>query len=158
MSLTIVRSTLQHYASRGSFRSFSEVATRGRVAAFEFIWWRDVKFRVSYAPSTRTLTFVDLLPEVPARSEMDRRFRAFIASRSDKSLPDHRRVDLRRMRVAVTNRRGAISLRVVLMPRHLEYGVRRAVHLVHDVLMDFLNESQYVDYCIAHFNMNPEMA
>jgi hypothetical protein len=26
------------------------------------------------------------------------------------------------------------------------------------VLMDFLNDSQYVEYNIEHFNLNPEMA
>jgi hypothetical protein len=60
--------------------------------------------------------------------------------------------------VSVVNRAGALSLRVVLSPRHLEYGVKKAIHLVHDVLMDFLNDSLYVEYCIAHFNLNPEMA
>ena len=32
------------------------------------------------------------------------------------------------------------------------------VHLIHDVLMDFLNEPQYVQYNIDYFNVNPEMA
>jgi hypothetical protein len=157
-SLATVRDVLQHYASRGAFRSFSEVAGRGRLAAFEFIWFRDVKFRVTYDQTTRTLTFVDLLPEVPARSEMARQFRAFIESRSATGLPDHRRVDPRRLKVSIVNRKGSVSLAMVLSATHAEYGVKKAVHLVHEVLMDFLNESLYVEYCIAHFNLNPEMA
>jgi len=32
------------------------------------------------------------------------------------------------------------------------------VHLVHEVLMDFLNHSLYVDYALEYFNLNPEMA
>lgn len=158
MSISVIRSGLEHYASRGAFRSFSEVAVRGRAVAFEFVWIRDVKFRVTYDPTTRTLTFVDLLPEVAARSDMDRAFRAFIASRTSPSLPEHRRVNLRRLKMTAKNSKGAISLLFVLSPKHLEYGVTRAVHLVHEVLMDFLNDSLYVDYLIAHFNLNPEMA
>jgi hypothetical protein len=155
----IVRALLQHYASRGSFRSFSEVAgTSGRSVTFEFLWFRDVKFRVVYRSATRTLTFVDMLPAIPARSEMDRHLRAFIRSRSDQSVPEHRRVDPRKVGVAVLNRQGAISVAFSLKPRQVEYGARKAVHLIHEVLMDFLNDTQYVQYNIDHFNLNPEMA
>lgn len=154
-----VRALLQHYAARGAFRSFSEVphASR-RLVEFQFLWFRDVRFRVTYNPAARMLTFVDVLPAVPARSEMDRRLRAFIASRSGRSVPEHRRVDLKKVGVSVVNRKSAISVAFVLKPRHVEYGTRKAVHLIHEVLMDFLNDSRYVEYNIEHFNLNPEMA
>jgi hypothetical protein len=154
-----IRALLQHYATRGAFRSFSEVAgTSDRSPTFQFLWFRDVKFRVIYRSTTRTLTFVDVLPGVRSRSEMDRHLRVFVRSRSDKSLPEHRRVDLRRVGVTVLNRKAAISIAFVLKPRHIEYGTKKAVHLIHEVLMDFLNEPQYVEYNIDHFNLNPEMA
>ena len=154
-----VRALLEHYATRGVFRSFSEVpAVTGRSTEFQFLWFRDVKFRVTYHRTTHTLTFVDALPAIPARSEMDRHLRAFIQSRSRKSVPEHRRVDMRRIGVSVLNRKGAISIAFTLKPRQIEYGIKKAVHLVHEVLMDFLNESQYVEYNIEHFNLNPEMA
>jgi hypothetical protein len=153
-----VRAWLEHYAARGAFRSFSEVPGASGRAEFHFRWFRDVKFRVTFDSATRTLTFVDMLPGVPSRSEMDRHFRAFIKSRSEKSLPEHRRVDLKKVGVTVLNRKAAISIAFALKPRQLEYGTKKAVHLIHDVLMDFLNESQYVQYNIDHFNLNPEMA
>jgi len=154
-----IRALLQHYATRGAFRSFSEVATRsGHSVEFQFLWFRDVKFRVTYTPATRTLTFVDVLAAVPARSAMDRHLRAFIASRSDTSVPEHRRVDLKRVGVSVRNRKGAISVAFILKPRQVEYGAKKAVHLIHEVLMDFLNEPQYVQYNVDHFNLNPELA
>ena len=99
-----------------------------------------------------------MLPAVPPRSEMDRHLRAFVRSRSDKSLPEHRRVDLRKVGLSVLNRKSAISIAFVLKPRHIEYGAKKAVHLIHEVLMDFLNEPHYVEYNIEHFNLNPEMA
>jgi hypothetical protein len=154
-----VRARLQHYAARGAFRSFSEVPqTSRRLVEFQFLWFRDVRFRVTYDPAARILTFVDVLPAVPVRSEMDRRLRAFIASRSGKSVPEHRRVNLKKVRVSVVNRKSAISVAFVLKPRQIAYGTRKAVHLIHEVLMDFLNDSQYVEYNIEHFNLNPEMA
>jgi hypothetical protein len=152
-----VRSCFQHYATRGAFRSFSEVPAP-RNLEFHFLWFRDVTFRVVYAERTRVLTFVDCLPGVPARSHMDRALRAFVASRSNAALPEHRRVDRGKVGVAVVNRRGAISIAFTLKPRHIEYGTTKAVHLVHEVVMDFLNDSLYVEYQIAHFNFNPEMA
>lgn len=154
-----VRALLQHYATRGAFRSFSEVPrSSGRLVEFQFLWFRDVRFRVTYNPSSRTLTFVDLLPAVSARSPMDRHLRTFIASRSDKTVPEHRRVDLKKVAVSVLNRKSAISIAFTLKASQIEYGTRKAVHLIHEVLMDFLNESQYVEYNIEHFNLNPEMA
>jgi hypothetical protein len=157
--LDTVRALLQHYAARGAFRSFSEVSgTSDRAVTFQFLWFRDVTFRVVYAPPARTLTFVDLLPGVAARSDMDRHLRAFIKSRSARSVPEHRRVDLKKVGLSVLNRKGAISIAFALKPRQVEYGTKRAVHLVHEVLMDFLNEPQYVQYNIDHFNLNPEMA
>lgn len=154
----MVRAALQHYATRGAFRSFSEVPARGSLVAFRFLWFRDVAFRVTFDPDTLVLTFVDALPGIPARSPMDRALRAFVASRSEKTVVEHRRVDLKKVGVAVMNKRGAISIVFQLKPKHLEYGMTRAVHLMHEVLMDFLNDSAYVEYNIDHFNLNPEMA
>lgn len=156
--IEIIRASLAHYATRGAFRSFSEVPGRPGKLEFRFLWFRDVTFRVTYEAAARTLTFVDFLPAVPARSSMDTELRRFIRSRSASSLPDHRRVDLKKVGLAVTNRRGAISLVFSLKAAHIEYGVKKSVHLAYDVLMDFLNESQYVEYNINHFNLNPEMA
>jgi hypothetical protein len=155
--VAVVRASLQHYAARGAFRSFSESSERG-LARFQFVWFRDVMFRVTFDPRTLTLTFVRLLPAVPARSPMDRRLRAFIESRSDRSVPEHRRFDTRKAAVTVVNRGGQVSVVFRLQRRHVEYGVRKAVHLVHEVLMDFLNEPEYVQYNVDHFNLNPEMA
>jgi hypothetical protein len=140
------------------FRSFSETRGRRHQISFHFLWFRDVQFQVISEPRTSRLTFVRLLPGVPARSAMDRAFRAFVASRSSASLSESQRVDLRKVQVRVINCGGNASLEFVLNPGHVEYGVEKAVHLVHDVLMNFLNDSQYVEYNITHFNLNRELA
>jgi hypothetical protein len=101
---------------------------------------------------------VDCLPGVPAHSEMDRRLRTFVVSRCQRTVPEHRRVDLKRLGVSVVNRKGNVSLAFRLRPKDIEYGTKKAVHLVHEILMDFLNDSLYIEYQIQHFNFNPEMA
>jgi hypothetical protein len=89
---------------------------------------------------------------------MDRMLRAFVASRSAASLPEDRRVDLRKVRVRVFNHCGAESIEFLIDPRHVDYGVKKAVHLLHDVLMDFLRDSRFVEDSIDHVNPNSEPA
>ena len=152
----IVRGVLQHYASRGTFRSFSEVPGRGRRMAFRFLWYRDITITLEFDPAAETLVFRDLLPGVPARSAMDRALRAYVAGRSARAVVEHRRVDLRKLGVTCVNRGGAMSIAVTLKRGHAAYGVRKAVHLVHDILIDFLSDGQYAAYQVEHLNLDPE--
>ncbi len=46
--------------------------------------------------------------------------------------------------------------RLVCLREHYEHGVRRAVNLVQDIFMDFLNSALYVDYMVESFNVNPD--
>lgn len=153
----IVLAAFQRYATRGSFRSLT-AEPDGRKVAFRFTWIRDVPFRVVFDPGRRTLTFVDLLPSIPSRSDMDRALRAFVKARTSTAVPEHRRVDARRVALKVINREGSISIACTFKTRDTEYAVRKSVHLAYDVLQDFLNDGRYVEYCVAHFNLNPEMA
>jgi hypothetical protein len=153
-----VRAALQEYASRGVFKSFSEVRGRGRNAEFRFLWFHDVAFRIEFDPRTRTLTFRDLLPAAPYGSEIDRDVRTFIRGRSSRALPEHRRIDSRRLQVKCVNRAGCISVVIRIKAKDLEYGVRKSVHLIHDVLMDFLNQGRFVQYLVDHFKLDLEMA
>jgi hypothetical protein len=157
-ALAQVHAVLQQYATRGAFRSFAELPARGRKAAFRFNWFRDVPFTVTFDPPTRTLTFVDLLPEVPGRSPMDRDLRRFVAARESPSLPDHRRVDPRRIDVIIRNRCARVSIAFRLKAAHVEYGVRKSVNLVHEVFTDFLSDARFAAYQVEHFRLDPEMA
>lgn len=156
--VALVRAALQHYAARGSFRSFSEVAGTVSTAEFRFVWFRDTTFRIVFDRSRRTLAFVEMLPGIPARSAMDRHLRAFVKIYTSTAVPAHRRVDPRRVAVKVANRGGAVSLVFTFRTKDVAYAVRKAVHLANDILQDFLNDGLYVQYNIDHFNLNPEMA
>ena len=154
----LVRAALEGYAARGHFRSFSAAVERSGKTTFAFSWLHDVTFRVAFDASRRTLTFVKMLPAMRAHSAMDRHLRAFVAARTSPAVPAHRRVDPRRVTVAVVNRGGAASVVFTFRTHDIEYAVRKAVHLAYDILQDFLNDPQYVQYCVDHFNLNPEMA
>jgi hypothetical protein len=156
--LALVRDALQHYAHRGSFRSFSEVEGTDARAEFRFVWFRDTSFRVAFDRTPRRLTFIDMLPGIPARSAMDRHLRSFVKMYTSTEVPEHRRVDPRRVQVKVVNRGGAVSLVFDIKAKDVAFGVRKAVHLVNDILQDFLNEGIYVQYNVDYFNLNPEMA
>jgi hypothetical protein len=69
----------------------------------------------------------------------------------------HRRIDSRKARVTVTNRRGTVSLAISLKPAHLEYGVRRAVNLVHELFVEFLRDPLYFSYMVEHFQLDPDL-
>ena len=58
----------------------------------------------------------------------------------------------------MVNRGGAASLVFVFRTRDVAYAVRKAVHLAHDILQDFLNDGRYVQYNVDYFNLNPELA
>ena len=156
--LAQVRAILQHYATRGAFRSFAELPARGRRAAFRFNWFRDVPFTITFDPATRTLTYVDLLPDVPGRSPMDRDLRRFVASRESPALLDHRRLDRRRIDVTIRNRGARVSIAFRLKAAHVEYGVRKSVNLVHEIFTDFLGDARFASYQVEHFRLDPEMA
>jgi len=154
----LVETALAHYALRGSFRSFSVTVRTLSKTEFAFSWFRDVTFHVVFDRSRRTLTFVNMLPGIPARSEMDRQLRAFVRVYTSAAVPAHRRVDPRRVAVRVVNRGGAESLAFTFRTKDVAYAVRKAVHLAHDILQDFLNDGRYMQYNVDHFNLNPEMA
>jgi hypothetical protein len=154
----LVHAALEHYANRGSFRSFSAALLTATKSEFTFSWFRDVTFRVVFDRSRRTLTFVGMLPGIPARSDMDRHLRAFVKTYTSTAVPEHRRVDPRRVRVTVVNRGGAESLVFAFRTKDTAFAVRKAVHLANDILQDYLNDGRYVQYNVDYFNLNPEMA
>ena len=152
-----VVAAFRHYAARGSFRSLT-AESAGTTTELRFTWLRDVAVRVVFDATRRTLTFVDLLPAVGTASPMDRSLRAFVKHHTSAAVPAHRRVDPRRVAVKVVNRGGTASIAFAFKTRDVGYAVTRSVHLTYDVLQDFLNDGLYLQYCIDHFNLNPEMA
>jgi len=94
---------------------------------------------VRLEPEARRLTFRDLLPNVPHRSAMDRAFRAWVSERASEALPEHRRIDPRRVRLACPNRAGnlpvALALELAVMAKEVADGVPRGYRSLADQLI-----------------------
>jgi hypothetical protein len=156
-SSAVVTETLAAYAERGIFRAFGDRPSRNGRFQYSFRWHTEIPLNVTYDPLRRELVFCDILPAVGSRSAMSRDLHAFVEGSSSPALPAHRRIDRRRMRAALAHRGRSVSLVVVLEHAHLEYGVRRAVNLVHELFVQFLRQPMYFQYMVDHFGADPDM-
>jgi len=85
---------------------------------------------------------------------MYRKLQDFLASRSSKKVPAHRRIDPKKAEVRCTNRRGNVSLTLRVLTGDYEYGARKLIHLVHEIFLEFLGE--YFEYQVEAFDLDPD--
>ncbi len=149
-SLKIVRDSLQSYADRGVFRSFSEIKS----GSFSFVWLTPHPVEFVFDAEKQELRFKNLLPNVAARSTMHRDLKNFLQARYDEELPLHRRVDSKRARIVCTNRGGKVSLALKVKNNQWAYGVNKIVNLVHEVFVH-LRERE-ADYLAENFDVSEE--
>ncbi len=108
-----------------------------------------------FEPRQSVLVFVDLLPEVPYPSEMDRELRRFVAGRASHDPPAHRRIDPARVSCRCRNRGGKVSIEVRCLDGDVEYAASKAVKLVNEIFLNFL-AGPYDGYMIEHFGAPEE--
>ena len=152
----LVAEILEGYANRGVFRGFSRGPVRGGKAGFKMLWHRDRFFDLALDPRRKTMTFPVVLPQVPATSPMNREYREFVKSRSDRGLPGHRRIDPKKAVVEPFNRGGNVGLRITVKAGAYEYATRKLIHLVHETFLVFLYDGRYYDYLIETFDLDPD--
>ncbi len=145
---------MQEYADRGVFRGFSRGESGGGRAAFRLVWHRDRPFDVVLDTGKGTIQCPLVLPQVPADSEMYRGLKAFIKSRQSEEVPEHRRIDRSKARATCANRGGNVAVTVKVLDGDYEYGVRKFVHLVHEIFLAFLAE--HFDYQVEAFGLDPD--
>jgi hypothetical protein len=154
--IKIVAETLESYARRGVFRGFSQVldAQKGK-AFFKLLWHRDRVFEVVFDERKNTIRIPVTLLNVPEDSEMYEDLQRFIKARQALKLPDHRRIDKRKARIASTNQGGEVSLTLRIKDGHDEYGARKLIHLLHEIFLTFLPDEHY-EYMIENFDLDPD--
>ena len=152
----IVTSTLQNYADRGIFRSFSPVNQTKHQTVYRMIWHRDHRFEVIADTAKKTLRIPVVLPEVPSDSDMYSAFKEYVKRRRRQTLPDHRKMDETKMQVKVFNRASNISLTAKVLDDDFEYATKKLVNLVHEIYMDFLMDGRNYDYLVETFNLDPD--
>ena len=119
-------------------------------------WHRDQLFELILDVDKKTLYFPMVLPQVPARSSMDREFREFVESRHSRELPEHRRIDPRKARLTAGNRRGNTTLTMTVKGADFEYAARKLIHAVHEVYLTYLNDGRYYNYMVEVFDIDPD--
>lgn len=138
------------------FRGFSRGHVRGDKATFKMQWHRDQLFELILDVNKKTLYFPRVLPQVPARSSMDREFREFVESRHSKELPEHRRIDPRKARLTSGNRSGNTTLTMTVKGADFEYAARKLIHAVHEIYLTYLNDGRYYNYLVEVFDLDPD--
>jgi hypothetical protein len=172
----IVTAALQQYADRGVFRGFSVAKQPGGRYQYGFTWLMRRPFTLTYDPVRGVLSFKDLFPEVGPRSAIAMALRSVVAERSTRRIPEHKRLDARRVQAACAVQRGRFSLTMRVQRSGAakargkkrtgraggtretnsndEYAVRQLLNLVNELFLT-LHES-YPDYLIEHFGLSSE--
>jgi hypothetical protein len=149
-----VAGILEGYAARGVFRGFSRGKTVATRTPFKMLWHQDQFFELILDSKLKTLRMPVVLPKVP--SPMVRDFKEFIEARFSKELPEHRRVDRRKVRFSTAKRGGNLSLTLKIAGSDFEYAARKFIHLVHEVYLVFLNDGRHYDYLLETFDLDPD--
>ena len=152
----LVGGILENYAARAVFRGFSRGPERKGRATYRVLWHRDQLFELILDVARKTFRFPGVLPQVPANSSMYREFREYVESRFSEELPEHRRIDATKARAQVGNRAGHVSLTLSVLDGDFDYAVRKLIHLVHEIYLDFLMDGRYYEYMVETFNLDPD--
>ena len=143
--IDVVRTALQQRADRGAIRGLDERKGRGGRTEFKLNWLLDRTFTIVVDEQHNMLTLHNALPNVPARSQMDRELREWTASRSDAKLPPHRRVQPGRAEVSLINRGGNVSLRLKVKRNQYAYAIKKLLDLTNELFGYLhLHQQQYL--------------
>lgn len=136
------------------FRGFrAEPGTRGRVE-YRFIWLLRRPMHAVFDARRGVLTFPALFPGVDASSAMAAELRSIVAARSDRTVPVHKRLDARRVRLSSVVRGGGWSLALQIRGANHEYAVRAALNLINELFVAL--HDRYPDYLIERFGLSAE--
>jgi hypothetical protein len=155
-AVDIVAAVLADYARRRVFQGFSRGPTSAGKASFQVAWHRGRVFELTFDAHAGALRLSDLLTDIPSDTTMYQDLKAFIRSRQSDDLPDHRRLDARRIQIRMYNRGGNILLVLKAKDGDSEYAVRKLVHLINEIYLTFLADGQYIDYMVETFDLDPD--
>ena len=92
-------------------------------------------FRLHYSSESGEFILHDLLPNVQVYSDVGKDLRGFLKGLTRKDVPEHRRIDPRRIDVRSYVRRGVFSIAVTAKKNQHGYAVQRSVNLIHEVFV-----------------------
>lgn len=161
--LALVNSELESYARRGVFRSFSQTGGNGKTAEFRFFWLWNLPFHLTVDTGRKSLSFKNMLSNVPVGSELDASLKALVKLRSsinkqktkEEGDVEHRQVDPKRVSVRYYNRRGEVSLIFTVAGNEYQYAVQKALNLVNEIFVGLLN-ARFPEYVARHFRQQED--
>ena len=155
-TVAVVTGVLEGYAAKAVFRGFStHPGTKGQ-ASYRMIWHHDRPFEMLLDVGKKKLQFPEVLPGVPARSQMYRDLRAFLKERQSEEMPEHRRVNPAKARLAWSNKRGVVSVTVTARNGDFDYATRKIIQIVHEIFLIFLVDGPYFEYMVQHLGLDED--
>jgi hypothetical protein len=151
-----VAAVLAGYAERRVFHGFSRGPVSGGKARFQIAWHRGRVFELEFDARSGTFRLPALLTDIPTDSTMYEELKDFIRSRQSDDLPDHRRLDRRRIQIRTYNRGGDVLLALKIKDGDCEYAVRKLVHLINEIYLTFLADGKYFEYMVETFDLDPD--
>lgn len=155
-TIDVVSQVLSAYAERRVFHGFSRVSAAGAKARFQIAWHRGRVFELTFDAKTCTLRLPELLTNVPGRSPMYADLKAFIRSRQSDELPEHRRIEAKKVQIRTYSHNDSVLLVLKATDGDGEYLVRKLVHLVNEIYLSFLADGKFFDYLVETFNLDPD--
>ena len=152
----MVTEILEGYAAKAVFRGFSAHPRAKGHASYRMIWHHDRPFEMLLDVGQKTLQFPEVLPGVPARSPMYRELKAFLKLRQSGEMPEHRRVNPAKARLASGNKRGTVSITVTVKDGDFDYAARKIIHIVHEIFLIFLVDGPYFEYMVEHLGLDED--
>lgn len=149
---TKVDETLELYANKGVFRSFSSILRSNKSVTYRMKWHKERFYDLIHDLEKRSLRCPVVLPQAPRA--MYEEFKKFVASRQSTEMLAHRRIDPKRVRISCSLKKGDISLLFVSKDRDLEYATQKLINLMHEVFMIFLRDGLYYEYMIETFDID----
>lgn len=155
-TVALVTGILEGYAEKAVFRGFSAHPRGQGKAKYRMVWHHDRPFELLLDVHGKTLRFPVVLPGVPARSPMYRELQAFLKMRQSAETPEHRRVNPTKARLALTNQRGVVALKLTVKDADFEYATRKMIQVVHEIFMVFLVDGPYYEYMVEQLGLDPD--
>lgn len=145
---------LQAYADRGVFRGLRVASGPGGRIDYFFTWLTRTPMLLRYRPAKRELRFVDLLPRVSSYPGLAQDLRQLVLEHQSGAVPEHRRIDGRRVTLRSGVRGGHFSVTLQLRGAQEAYAVQRAVNLVNQLFL--LLQANYPEYLVQCFGFSQE--
>ena len=149
---TELRAVLTGYADRGVFRGIDDGKIIGDVIEFNFLWHTRRPLRCVLTEPVIELR--DFLHAIPARSDIYKDLRKFVASFNDPGLPEHRGVDKARAVISTTNSKQRLSLVIESRDGDYAYATRKIIFAAHEIWLRLHQE--WVHYVWEEFGTSME--